>query len=191
MVSIMDSRGKKYKLSPKDKIPHMVDNNGELEIATPEPQPRIDVEIQVDTAAYKQFGLECKLGKQFTDRKGRLLEPPKTSIVTDTGAQVDCLNKSKLKSLGLNELSLLKTELTLGCANDTDAGIIGAFWGKVVHKANGNNTVVRVLFYILRKGGNLLSITTITKLDMLPTTFPQVSVGGSQQLDQLPVRSAT
>ena len=90
------------------------------------------------------------MGKQFTDRKGRLLEPPKTSIVTDTGAQVDCLNKSKLKSLGLNELSLLKTELTLGCANDTDAGIIGAFWGKVVHKANGNNTVVRVLFYILR-----------------------------------------
>ena len=49
----MDSQGKKYGLSPEDKIPHMVDNNGELEIATPEPQPRIDVEIQVDTAAYK------------------------------------------------------------------------------------------------------------------------------------------
>merc|ERR1712082_533592 len=99
----------------------MVDNNGELEIATPEPQPRIDVELQVDTAAFK---LEYKLGKQFTDRRGRLLEPPKTSIVTDTGAQVDCLNKSKLKSLVSNELSLLKTELSLGCANDIDADII-------------------------------------------------------------------
>ena len=84
----------------------MVDNNGELEIATPEPQPRIDVQIQVDTAAYKQFWLECKLGKQFTDRKGRLLEPPKTSIVMDTGAQVDCLNKSKLKSLVKQWVSL-------------------------------------------------------------------------------------
>ena len=94
IVALVDSQGKKHVLSSKDKIPHMVDNNGELEIATPEPQPRIDVEIQVDTAAYKQFGLECKLGKQFTDRRGRLLEPPKTSIVTDTGAQVDCLNKS-------------------------------------------------------------------------------------------------
>ena len=67
------------------------------------------------------------------------------------------MNKNKLKSLGLYESSLLKTELSLGCANDTDAGIMGAFWGKVVHKANGNNTVVRVLFYLLRKGGCLLS----------------------------------
>merc|ERR1712030_100759 len=96
LVSLVDSQGKKHVVSSKDKIPHMVDNNGELEIATPEPQPRIDVEIQVDNAAYKQFGLECKLGKQFTDRSGRLLEPPKTSIVTDPGAQVDCLYKSKL-----------------------------------------------------------------------------------------------
>ena len=119
------------------------------------------------------------MGKQFTDRRGRLLEPPKTSIVTDTGAQVDCLNKSKLKSLGLNESSLLETELSLGCANESDADIMGAFWGKVLHKVNGNNTVVRVLFYVLRKGGNLLSRTTITKLGLLPTTFPQVSLGGS------------
>ena len=111
--------------------------------------------------------------------------------VTDTGAQVDCLNKNKLKSLGLNESSLLKTELSLGCANDSDAGIMGAFWGKVVHKANGNNTVVRVLFYVLRKGSNLLSRTTITKLGILHTTFPQVPVGGSQQRDQLPIWSAT
>ena len=62
IVSLMDSQGKKHVLSPKDKIPYMVDNNGELEITTPEPQPRKDVEIQVDTAAYKQFGLECRLG---------------------------------------------------------------------------------------------------------------------------------
>ena len=51
LVSLMDSQGNKHVLSPDDKIPHMVDNNGELEVATPEPQPRIDVEIQVDIAA--------------------------------------------------------------------------------------------------------------------------------------------
>ena len=150
-VSLVDSRGNKYKLSPNDLVPHMVETDGEFKVVKPESQPRIDIEIQVDIAAYKQFGLQCKLGKQFTDRKGRLLEPPKMSMVTDTGAQVDCLSKDKLKCLGLNELSLLKTELSLGCANKTDAGILGAFWGKVVHKANGNNTVVRVLFYVLRK----------------------------------------
>merc|ERR1712208_59245 len=179
LVSLMDSQGNKHILSPNDKIPHMVDNNGELEIATPEPQPRIDVEIQVDIAAYKQFGMECKLGKQFTDHRGRLFEPPKTSIVTDTGAQVDCLNKNKLKYLGLNESSLLETELSLGCANESDADIMGAFWGKVIHKVNDMNTVVQVLFYVLRKGGSLLSRTTITKLGLLHPTFPQVTLGGS------------
>merc|ERR1711888_247388 len=111
LISLVDSQGNKHVPSFGDKIPHMVDNNGELEIATPEPQPRIDVEIQVDIAAYKQFGMECKLGNQITDRRGRLFEPPKTSTVTDTGAQVDCLNKSKLKYLGLNESSLLQTVL--------------------------------------------------------------------------------
>ena len=70
VVSLMDSRGRKHKLSPDDLVPHMVDTNGELVVAKPEPQPRIDIEVQVDIAAYKQFGLEYKLGKQFTDRKG-------------------------------------------------------------------------------------------------------------------------
>ena len=91
VVSLMDSRGRKHKLSPNDLVPHMVDTNGELVVAKPEPQPRIDIEVQVDIAAYKQFGLECKLGKQFTDRKGQLLEPPKMSVVIDTGTQVNCL----------------------------------------------------------------------------------------------------
>ena len=180
VVSLMDSRGRKHKLSPDDLVPHMVDTNGELVVAKPEPQPRIDIEVQVDIAAYKHFGLECKLDKQFTDRKGRLLEPPKMSMVTDTGAQVDCLSKDKLKCLGLNESSLLKTELSLGCANQSDADIIGAFWGKVAHMAYGNKTVVRVLFYVLGKGGSLLSRKNITKLGMMPTNFPQVPLGGSQ-----------
>ena len=63
-----------------------------------------------------------------------------------------CLSKDKLRCLGLNKSSLLKTELSLGCANESDAGIMGAFFGKVAHKANGNNSVVRVLFYVLKKG---------------------------------------
>ena len=68
----MDSRGNKHKLSPNDLVPHMVETDGEFKVVKPESQPRIDIEIQVDIAAYKQFGLECKLGKQFTDRKGFL-----------------------------------------------------------------------------------------------------------------------
>ena len=100
----------------------MVDINGQLEVAKPEPQPKIIINIQVDVLAYQQFGLQSKLGKQFTNHKGRLLQSPKVSMVTDTGVQVDCLSKDKRRCLGLNESSFLKTELSLGCANESDAG---------------------------------------------------------------------
>ena len=94
----------------------------QLKVSTPEPQPKININIQVDVLAYQQFGLQSKLGKQFTNHKGRLLQPPKVSMVTDTGVQVDCLSKDKRRCLGLNESSFLKTELSLGCANESDAG---------------------------------------------------------------------
>ena len=93
------------------------------------------------------------------------------------------MSRDKLKRLGLNVYSLLKPEMSLGCANGSDAGIIGAFFGKVALKDKANNAVVRVLFYILKRGRNLLSRTTLTKLGLLPANFP---LGGSQQCDRLP-----
>ena len=71
VISLRDTKGRRYNLSPDEKVPHMIDMNRELVARNPEPQPRMDIKIQVDVAAYQQFGLECKLGKQFTDRKGR------------------------------------------------------------------------------------------------------------------------
>ena len=109
-------------------------------------------------------------------------------MLADSGAQVDCVSRDKLKPLGLNEYSLLKAEMSLGCANGSDAGIIGAFFGKVALKDKANNAVVRELFYVLKKGGNLLSRTTLTKLGLLTANFP---LGGSQQCDKLPVWPAT
>ena len=71
----------------------MIDVKGELVVAKPEPQPKVGIEIQVNVQAYRQFGLTCKLGKQFTSQRGQLLTPPKVTMVTDTGAQVDCIIK--------------------------------------------------------------------------------------------------
>ena len=121
-VLLRDTKSKSYILSLDELIPHMVDINGQLEVAKPEPQPKININIQVGVLAYQQFGLQSKLGKQFTNHKERLLQPPKVSMVTDTGVQVDCLSKDKRRCLGLNESSFLKTELSLGCANESDAG---------------------------------------------------------------------
>ena len=122
------------------------------------------------------------------------MTPPKLSLVTDTGAQVDCLSRHKLRQLGLTERALLKPQLSLGCANETAADILGVFWVKVSHKSEGTNAVVKVMFHVLKKGCNLLSRTTLIKLELLNPDFPAPPnnvLGGSQQCDQLPTWSVT
>ena len=116
-------KGNKYRFSPDETIPHMVDVNSEFVVSKPEPQPRLEVEIQVDVQTYKRYGLICKLSSQVTSNEGKLMTPPKLSLVTDTGAQVDCLSRHKLRQLGLTEMDLLKPQLSFGCANESDAAI--------------------------------------------------------------------
>ena len=65
VASLVDSKGNKYDLLPEEVVPHMIDVKGEFVVAKPEPQPTVEIEIQVDVQAYRQFGLTCKLGKQF------------------------------------------------------------------------------------------------------------------------------
>ena len=40
------------------------------------------------------------MSSQVTSNEGKLMTPPKLSLVTDTGAQVDCLSRHKLKTVG-------------------------------------------------------------------------------------------
>ena len=143
----------------------------------PEEQPKVTVEMQVDKEAYEQTEVECRLGKQWTTKNGKLLTPPKTmlslAMTADSGAQVDCINKSKLRQLGLSQDSLLATSVKLGCANETSAGVLGVFFAKIEAKsAAGRKTVVRCLVYVLETGGNLLSRSTLEKLGLLPTGWP-------------------
>jgi hypothetical protein len=71
-----------------------------------------------------------------TTKKGRLLIPPKVLASLQTAdcrywIQVDCINKSKLKQLGISQDALLTTSAGLGCANYTSADVIGALFAKV------------------------------------------------------------
>ena len=62
----------------------------------------------------------------------------------------------------------------MGCANDTKAGVLGAFWGKVSCEVNNKIRIVKVLFYVLQSGGSLLSRTTLRKLGVINDEFPKV-----------------
>ena len=95
-------------------------------------------------------------------------------FTADTGAQVDCVARNQLKRLGLSEQDLLEAAVTLGCANNTKAGVLGAFWGKVLCEVKNKIKTVKVMFYVLKSGGNLLSRNTLRKLGVIDDEFPKV-----------------
>ena len=72
----------------------------------------------------RNIKLKCGLRKLLTLRfkSGKQLPPLTARLTAETGALVDCVNKSKLKQLELTEDTLLRTGVVLGCANDYRAG---------------------------------------------------------------------
>ena len=64
--------------------------------------------------------------------------------------------------------------MTLSCTNDTKAGVLGAFWGKGLCEVKNKIKTVKVMFYVLKSGGNLLSRNTLRKLGVIDDEFPKV-----------------
>ena len=173
--TLTDVNGRKYRLPLSEPIPHLTDVKGEYQVLKPLEQPKLLVEVEVDIVVYEECNLTCKLNKQWTTKSGKLLKPPKVLITADSGAMVDCVNRSKLKQFGLSENNLLKSSVSLGCANDTEANVVGTFFANVIGKTKGGKKVkVRTLFYVLKNGGNLLSCTTLQKMGVLPSNFPEI-----------------
>ena len=106
---------------------------------------------------YEKTGLPLRMGRTSMTRKGKILQVPKVELLCDTGAQVDCINRKNLCALGLVENQLLSPEVAIGCANESPAGVLGVFFGKVTAMEGMVTVKVQVLFYLLRYGGNILS----------------------------------
>ena len=81
-------------------------------------------------------------------KKGKLLQTPKLELMCNTGAQVDCISRKTLLSLGLGKDQLRKPQILLDCANKTEAEVLGVFFGEVL-AMEGNCRVdkVKVIFY--------------------------------------------
>ena len=87
---------------------------------------------------------------------------------------MDCINRRKLQALGLVENQLLSPEVVVGCANESPAGVLGVFFGKVTAMEGLMRVQVQVLFYVLRDGGNILSRHTCERLGVISSDFPKV-----------------
>ena len=85
----------------------------------------------------------------------------------------------KLPLLYLGRKDLLSTAVGLECANKGDANVLGVFFGKVVAKDDGGNTLtVQSLVYVMKDGGDSLSREVLIQLGVLPPEFPKVGQFG-------------
>merc|ERR1711867_56287 len=173
--SLRDDVGRVIKLSSNKAVPHMVEVKGKWKVQMPKDHPMLRVQLEVDVEAYSQFGLEMKLSKRCMTKGGKVLQVPKVSLLCDTGAQVDCVSRAQMRGLGLVEGQLLQPAVTVGCANGTAAHVVGIFFGKVTAMNGADKVQTKVMFYVVRSGGNILSRTTCETLGVIDKDFPRVA----------------
>ena len=171
---VLNSGGKPVLLSSDKPIPHMLEVEGQMVVAMPRAHPGVRVQVEVNKDMYEMTGLPLRMGRSSMTKSGKILQIPKVELLCDTGAQVDCPNKRKLRALGLVEDQLLTPEVVVGCANESPAGVLGVFFGKVTAMEGLRKVQVQVMFYVLREGGNILSRHTCEKLGVISSEFPKV-----------------
>ena len=125
-------------------------------------------------------------------RGGKVLQVPKVSLLCDTGAQVDCVSRAQLRGLGLIESQLLQPAVTVGCANGTAAHVVGVFFGKVTAMDGADKVQARVMFYVVKTGGNILSRNTCETLGVVDEDFPKVGkhLGAKTRVSEVSCESA-
>ena len=70
--------------------------------------------------------------------------------------------------LGLGEDQLRKHQVYLDCANKTEAGVLGVFFGEVsAMEGDWREDKVKVLFYVMKQSGDMLSRHTCERLGLI------------------------
>ena len=169
-----DAKKEELKWPVNKAIPHMMDVGGTLVEAMPRAHPTLRVQLRVDVETYRKLGIPLILGKSHMSKKGRLFQTPRLELLCDTGAQVDCISRRKLKMLGLREDQLRMPQVSLDCANKTEAEVLGVFFGEVsAMEGDWKVDKVKVLFYVLKQGGDMLSRHTCERLGLINEDFPK------------------
>ena len=69
--------------------------------------------MKVNVEMYKRTGLPLRMGRTSMTRKGKMLQIPMIELLCDTGAQVDCISRKKLRAHGLKEDQLLSPAVAI------------------------------------------------------------------------------
>ena len=183
----------------------------------PEKDAEISITMQIDVQAFinHKHQLPISILKEFciySKEKSKWIHDetkstPTVTMMADSGAQVDIIEEEQLAALGMATRDLLPTRVSLDCANNTKAKVLGVFLGKIWGNSvvTGEKVMIPGMVYVVRGKAYLMSKTTPRALGCLPEDFPEVgrflhhksnsvtahSVGGEDNhVDQEPLRQA-
>ena len=148
--------------------------------------PMVRVNIQVDIQAYLDHKpeLQCNLMKEFcvySKEKSKWIKddsklPLSLELIADTGAQVTVLGDKYIGEIGMRPDLLLPTTVSLNCANQTEAGVLGMFLAKISGKSvvSGEEITAHSQVFVVRGKCCLLSRSILSELGCLPEKFPEI-----------------
>ena len=125
-------------------------------------KPFIKVKMRVDKEACKLFGARnMNVQTQETENLG----------MADTGASVCMSGTRPMRAMGLTEANLMKCDLRLYGADNSDINLLGAVFVIITDTRTGRDT--RQLLYVCEKAASLLlSLEACTDLGLVSPEFP-------------------
>ena len=145
-IRSMDCRSPANKISIDRPVPHMVDFGDGLKLAVPKRSPGVTVCMQVDVQAYRNYGIVKILKRRGKVDKVNAMD--NMNITADTGVQIDCISVSQIGKFALRKNNVLRSGLKVDCENQTDAGIIGVFFGKILSPSQAGICLSAVIYVL-------------------------------------------
>ena len=134
----------------------------------PEKDPMISKKKQIDVQAFLDHKSKLPISTLnefcvWSESKPKLIRlTPRVTMMAESGAQVDIIGEEQLAKFGMATRDLLSTRVTLDCANNTKAQVLGVIlakiWGDSV--VTGDKVLVRGTVYVIKGKACLMSKTT-------------------------------
>ena len=142
-------------------------------------EPRLNFKMCVDIKVYAKHRppLNCLVTEVWYNslKNGQQVDVDMTATA-DTGAQVTIMGTDHLKKFGLQIQHLLRSKMTLNCANNSLAGNLGVFFARIKGRHYKTNELIETksMVYVIPGDAMLLSSRTLKKLGCIEEEFPEV-----------------
>ena len=145
------------------------------------PEPVLTVKIELDIKAYAKHKpqLECVVDRKWGESQDDVHNSwVDMNFLADTGAQVCVMGVKHIKKIGLRADILLRSKMTISCANKSNAGILGLFFARMQapHCKTGKLIEIKTMVYVIEGDTLLLSTKALRNFGCIPSKFPNAGL---------------